>query len=395
LLLHRDEHPDPGRAPGHRDGHRHRPDPRAADDRRRPEAVDPAGGHRPVGPRDRVPDQRRGSRHLHAQPRPGQPLPCTRRARRAGRQPCLRGLPGTAELRLDDRQADRPRPRPRDRDLPHAGGAERDGGRWHPHQHPAAAADHGRHRLPAGWAEHPLPGEAAQGAEGEVTLDRVTTPTVMAFLELSIPCTEAEQPRIEQALEALAASDEGIDWSWASFREVADQDWERAWMDQYEPLRFGEHTWIVPWNHALPDGVDAERAAVVRLDPGLAFGSGTHPTTALCLAWLDRLAIEGVLQDARVLDFGCGSGILALAALKLGAQSATGVDNDPQALAATADNAERNDVDARLHVYLPGDEPVATYPVVVANILASALIELADTLAARVAPGGRIALSGI
>jgi len=270
----------------------------------------------------------------------------------------------------------------------------------------------------------------------------------MAFLELSIPCTEAEQPRIEQALEdvgalavtlvdahadapdeqaifepgvgqtplwgemvltalfeaetprelllqALAASDEGIDWSWASFREVADQDWERAWMDQYEPLRFGEHTWIVPWNHALPDGVDAERAAVVRLDPGLAFGSGTHPTTALCLAWLDRLAIEGVLQDARVLDFGCGSGILALAALKLGAQSATGVDNDPQALAATADNAERNDVDARLHVYLPGDEPVATYPVVVANILASALIELADTLAARVAPGGRIALSGI
>jgi ribosomal protein L11 methyltransferase len=134
---------------------------------------------------------------------------------------------------------------------------------------------------------------------------------------------------------------------------------------------------------------------VVRLDPGLAFGSGTHPTTALCLEWLDGLAADGLLRGADVLDFGCGSGILALAALKLGAASATGVDNDPQALLATHDNAERNGVADRLHAYAPGDAPARTYPVVVANILASALDALAEPLAARVAPGGRIALSGI
>ena len=270
----------------------------------------------------------------------------------------------------------------------------------------------------------------------------------MPFLELVIPCTEADQARHERALEnvgalavtladahadapdeqaifepgvgqtplwgemeltalfeegtppqlllhALSAADAGVDWSRARFREVADQDWERAWLDQYEPLKFGARTWIVPWNHELPEGADAPEAVVVRLDPGLAFGSGTHPTTALCLQWLDTLAGEGALDGATVLDFGCGSGILALAALKLGAAHAVGVDNDPQALTATADNAERNEVGARLAVYLPGDEPVASYPVVVANILASALVSLVEVLAARVAPGGRIALSGI
>ena len=270
----------------------------------------------------------------------------------------------------------------------------------------------------------------------------------MPYLELTLPCTEAQQPRYERALEnvgalavtladahadapdeqaifepgvgqtpmwaelvltalfeggtsselllyALSAADEDLDWSQATFREVEDQDWERAWMDQYVPLQFGRRTWIVPWNQELPAHADADAAAVVRLDPGLAFGSGTHPTTALCLQWLDELADEGALRDATVLDFGCGSGILALAALKLGAARTVGVDNDPQALVATADNAQRNGVDDRLDVYLPQDEPVAAYPVVVANILASALVELADTLTARVAPGGRLAMSGI
>lgn len=270
----------------------------------------------------------------------------------------------------------------------------------------------------------------------------------MPFLELSIPCTEAQQPRYEEALEAvgalavtlvdahadaadeqaifepgvgqtplwdrmlltalfdgdtvpellrqaLDAADGGIDWSLAQLREVADQDWERAWMDQYAPLQFGARTWIVPWNHDLPPGADAPDAAVVRLDPGLAFGSGTHPTTALCLQWLDALGGEGLLSGREVLDFGCGSGILALAAIKLGAARAVGVDNDPQALLATADNAQRNGVADRLPVFLPGDEPTARYPVVIANILASALVALADTLTSRVAPGGRLALSGI
>ncbi|MEH6415806.1 50S ribosomal protein L11 methyltransferase [Pseudomonas sp. CGJS7] len=270
----------------------------------------------------------------------------------------------------------------------------------------------------------------------------------MPFLELTLRCSEAEQPRFEAALDdvgalavtmldadadtsnehailepgvgetplwqsivlsalfphdtdalivlaALESFDPGLDWTQVRFRQVEDQDWERAWMDQYAPLQFGRRTWIVPWNHELPEQADHAEAAVVRLDPGLAFGSGTHPTTSLCLAWLDQLADAGELEGRRVLDFGCGSGILALAALKLGAAHAVGVDNDPQALIATHDNAERNGVGARIQVHLPQDEPVAAYPVVVANILASALIALADTLAARVAPGGRIALSGI
>ena len=190
-------------------------------------------------------------------------------------------------------------------------------------------------------------------------------------------------------LHALESFDDGIDLSQADFRVVEDQDWERAWMDQYVPLHFGRRTWIVPWNMEAPP--EAKDGVIVRLDPGLAFGSGTHPTTALCLAWLDSL----VLRGKAVLDFGCGSGILALAALKLGAERAVGVDNDPQALAASVDNAERNGVGDQLQVYAPENEPAATYPVVVANILASALDALAETLASRVAPGGVIALSGI
>ena len=270
----------------------------------------------------------------------------------------------------------------------------------------------------------------------------------MPFLEITLRCTEATQPRYENALEdvgalavtmldaeadtsneqailepgvgetplwntlvlsalfpadtdgllllaALEAFDAGLDWSSAGFRAVQDEDWERAWLDQFQPMAFGARTWIVPWNHELPDAAQAADAAIVRLDPGLAFGSGTHPTTALCLRWLDGLAAEGRLQRQTVLDFGCGSGILALAALKLGAAQAIGVDNDPQALIATADNAERNGEQARMQVFLPQDEPAGTYPVVVANILASALDALAELLAARVAAGGRIALSGI
>jgi ribosomal protein L11 methyltransferase len=192
---------------------------------------------------------------------------------------------------------------------------------------------------------------------------------------------------------ALEAFDPELDWSQLRFEHVQDQDWERAWLDTFQPMRFGERCWIVPWNHALPAEAETDHAAIVRLDPGLAFGSGTHPTTALCLRWLDALANAGELQGREVLDFGCGSGILALAALKLGAAQAIGVDNDPQAIIATTDNAQRNGV--KIACYLPENEPVRAYPVVVANILASALDALAETLAARTASGGRIAMSGI
>lgn len=173
-----------------------------------------------------------------------------------------------------------------------------------------------------------------------------------------------------------------------SFREVADADWTRAWMDQFKPMRFGRRTWIYPWNIEPPDDPDS---VLVRLDPGLAFGTGTHATTALCLHWLDGLDLAG----KNVLDFGCGSGVLAIAALKLGAAEAIGIDNDPQALLASHDNAERNGVLDRLRLYTPETLPVLSADVVVANILASALIALETHLATLCRPGALIALSGI
>lgn len=187
----------------------------------------------------------------------------------------------------------------------------------------------------------------------------------------------------------------------ASFREVADADWTRAWMDQYRPMRFGERLCVVPGGMALPEDADAASAVVVELDPGLAFGSGTHPTTALCLEWLDGLAASGRLAGRPVLDYGAGSGILAIAALALGAGRAIAVDNDPQALVATRDNADRNRIEPdRLVVMTP--EAFATDPlaaggceVVVANILAGALVALAPTLLRAAAPGAPIALSGV
>ena len=172
-----------------------------------------------------------------------------------------------------------------------------------------------------------------------------------------------------------------------TFRDIADEDWERAWMDQFKPMPFGRRLWIYPWNIEPP----VDDSVIVRLDPGLAFGSGTHPTTALCLEWLDSLELAG----KRVIDFGCGSGILAIAALKLGAVAAVGVDNDPQALTASADNAERNDVGDRLALFLPEDFAGEPADVFVANILAGPLGELAPTFAAAAKPGAPFAISGI
>jgi ribosomal protein L11 methyltransferase len=173
-----------------------------------------------------------------------------------------------------------------------------------------------------------------------------------------------------------------------NFRDVADQDWERAWMDQFKPMAFGRRLWIYPWNIDPP--VDGD-SVVVRLDPGLAFGSGTHPTTALCLEWLDGLDLAG----QSITDYGCGSGILAIAALKLGASAAIGIDNDPQALTASADNAARNGVVDRLALFLPEDHPGRVTDVFVANILAGPLDALAPIFAAAAKPGAPFAISGI
>ena len=172
---------------------------------------------------------------------------------------------------------------------------------------------------------------------------------------------------------------------------LEDKDWEREWMQHYRPLQFGKRLWICPSWLQPPD----PDAVNLLLDPGLAFGTGTHPTTALCLEALERMSPGG----CSVVDYGCGSGILGIAALKLGAAGVLAVDNDPQALAATRDNAVRNAIPAdRLSVAAPGT--VATTPagntdLVIANILAGPLIELSVTLAGLLRPGGTLLLSGL
>ena len=263
--------------------------------------------------------------------------------------------------------------------------------------------------LPVSQAEHPRFESALEDAGAlSVTLADADaeTPDEQAIFEPGVGETPLWQQMmltalfegdtdVEWLLSELSTLDGALDWSKAQLEIVEDQDWERAWLDQFQPMRFGTRTWIVPWNHDLPVEALLEDAAVVRLDPGLAFGSGTHPTTALCLQWLDGLTDAEKLRDIDLLDFGCGSGILALAAIKLGARHAVGIDNDPQALVATRDNAERNGLAEQIDVFAPAEAPTRTYPVVVANILAAALDHLAETISAQVAPGGLLAMSGI
>ncbi|WP_036535545.1 50S ribosomal protein L11 methyltransferase [Oceanobacter kriegii] len=172
------------------------------------------------------------------------------------------------------------------------------------------------------------------------------------------------------------------------WEQVEDKDWVRAWMDSYKPMQFGERLWICP-SWCKPPQPDATN---LMLDPGLAFGTGTHPTTALCLQYLDQ-AVEG---DELVMDYGCGSGILGMAALLLGSSKMIGVDIDPQALIATHDNADRNGLGHELFdVYLPQDTPVVKADLTVANILAGPLQQLAPTLAELTRSGGKLALSGL
>lgn len=171
-------------------------------------------------------------------------------------------------------------------------------------------------------------------------------------------------------------------------KHIADEDWERRCLDSFKPISFGSRLWICPSWHTPPD----PNAVNVTLDPGLAFGTGTHPTTALCLQWLDA----NIDKNDLVIDYGCGSGILAIAALKLGAKQVIAVDNDPQALLATEDNAQRNHIDStKLITQLP-DVPInQKADILVANILAQPLIELAPLFAQLVKSGGKIVLSGI
>lgn len=170
--------------------------------------------------------------------------------------------------------------------------------------------------------------------------------------------------------------------------QLEDRPWVREWMDQFQPMQFGQRLWIYPSWHEAPD----DDSIKILLDPGLAFGTGTHPTTALCLEWLDGAELHG----KSVLDYGCGSGILAIAAAKLGAAEILATDIDPQALESTANNAHRNDLpEDAIQTCYPESVPDKQYDIVVANILSGPLVKLTDTLIAHLKPGGHLVLSGI
>jgi ribosomal protein L11 methyltransferase len=187
-------------------------------------------------------------------------------------------------------------------------------------------------------------------------------------------------------LAAAAANELGLPATPAfTVRDVEEQDWVRLTQSQFEPIPIGERIWVVPSWHDAPD----PNALVLELDPGLAFGTGSHPTTRLCMEWLE----QSVQAGQSVLDYGCGSGILAILAKKCGANPVFGVDIDPQAVESARRNSERNRADVTYG--LPEDCPADEFDIVVANILSNPLKLMASMLSSKVKPGGRIALSGI
>ncbi|MDH5261410.1 MAG: 50S ribosomal protein L11 methyltransferase [Gammaproteobacteria bacterium] len=186
---------------------------------------------------------------------------------------------------------------------------------------------------------------------------------------------------------------------WHRIEDLEDRDWEREWLKDFGPMQFGQKLWISP-KGSEPFGTNTGqkgsdpfgvRAAVVYLDPGLAFGTGTHATTALCLEWLDGLSLEG----KTILDYGCGSGILSIAALKLGCAWAVAMDIDPQACVATRQNAIDNDVAQNIEILSSADEIRGHFDLIVANILAAPLVQFAESITSTLRGHGMLALSGI
>ena len=209
-----------------------------------------------------------------------------------------------------------------------------------------------------------------------------TTPLWAATNVIALFDAETNTDLIIQMLAGMLAPDTVPNYR---IEAVEDKDWVREWMDNFHPMQFGERLWICPSWHTPPN----ENAVNIMLDPGLAFGTGTHPTTALCLNWLDQADVK----DKVVIDYGCGSGILAIAAALLGAKKVIGVDTDPQALEATQANAERNGV--TIDTYLPDDCPDITSDLLLANILAGPLQSLSERLAGLTKAGASIVLSGV
>lgn len=192
---------------------------------------------------------------------------------------------------------------------------------------------------------------------------------------------------LKSVIESLSAMDLFSDSFNYALDQLEDKEWEREWMDDFHPMRFGRRLWICPSWRDAPD----PSAVNIKLDPGLAFGTGTHPTTSLCLRWLDEQNIE----NKNVIDFGCGSGILGVAALKLGAAAVIGIDIDPQALIASKQNALNNGVEHKLALFLPEHQPNTSVDIVLANILAGPLKELNKTISDFCKPEAYLVMSGI
>jgi ribosomal protein L11 methyltransferase len=214
-------------------------------------------------------------------------------------------------------------------------------------------------------------------APGETPLWSETRVSALFDADADIPLLKAD---LEQSLELEELPPNRVE-------TIADRAWEREWLKDFGPMRFGQRLWIVPGDADDP----GNGAVVVRLDPGLAFGTGTHPTTALCLEWLDGLDVAG----KSVLDFGCGSGVLSVAACKLGAIFVEGIDIDLQAVTASRQNAQRNDVGDCFRAGTTRQNDKATFDIVIANILAGTLIEYNAILRDAVKTGGKLALSGV
>ncbi len=216
----------------------------------------------------------------------------------------------------------------------------------------------------------PLPGETRLWGETDV---------------VALYDAESDTDRILKQITASGLLENGFAHK---VEQLEDKDWEREWMENFHPMRFGKRLWICPSWREIPE----PNAVNVMLDPGLAFGTGTHPTTSLCLEWLEGLDLDG----KTIIDFGCGSGILAIAAIKLGASKVIGIDIDPQAIQASKANAERNGVAEQLELFLPQDQPQGlTADVVIANILAGPLRDLSKVIKGLLKPGGLLAMSGV
>ncbi len=202
---------------------------------------------------------------------------------------------------------------------------------------------------------------------------------VIALFEL-----DAEPELVKTVLYGQFAAEQLIEWS---TEILQDQTWERAWMEHYQPMKFADKLWVCPTDQEISEA----DTICLTLDPGLAFGTGTHATTALCLEWLASHDLTGKI----IIDYGCGSGILAVAALLLGAKEAHAVDIDPQAITATLANAEKNQVQDKIKCYLPEEFEAFQAEIVIANILAQPLCELSSSIANLVKADGQLVLSGI